>query len=203
MKSIGWLAGAALMFSAHCASAQGTERFYVGASAGASDMDNSVATGLITSGTVDGNGSGSKIYAGFRGDHNLALEFAWVDLGEARYGGTYYGAPVTGGKVKISGLNLSVVGLVPATPHFQLFAKAGLYAWQAQASDVTGGVPFSDSIDSVNLSLGLGANYYFAENIGARIEWEHFDLDLRNAWGPSAADLGSAGLLSAGIVVRF
>ena len=74
----------------------------------------------------------------------------------------------------------------------ELFAKAGLFAWEAKASDTTGGVPFSDKINGTGLSLGLGANYFFTKSVGARVEWEHFELDP-----------GSAGLLSAGIIVKF
>jgi OOP family OmpA-OmpF porin len=84
------------------------------------------------------------------------------------------------------------VALYPVNPGFELFAKAGLFAWNAKASDVTGGVPFSSKEDGANLSLGIGANYYFTKNVGARIEWEHFDLDE-----------DKASMLSAGIVVKF
>jgi len=192
MKTIGWLAGAALMIAAQCASAQSMERWYVGASAGKSDLDSSVTEGLITSGTVDGKDSGSKLYGGYRFGRNFAVELAWVDLGGAGYSGDFFGTPVTGGRVKVSGFNSSIVGLLPATSQLELFAKAGVYAWEAKANDTTGGVPFSGKINGTNASFGLGANYYFSKNVGARLEWEHFELDP-----------GSAGLFSAGLVVRF
>lgn len=51
---------------------------------------------------------------------------------------------------------------------------------------------FSGTEDGANLSLGIGANYYFTKNVGARIEWEHFELDP-----------GKASMLSAGIIVKF
>lgn len=192
MKSIGWLAGLALALSAQAASAQDMQRWYVGASAGKSDIDSGVTDGLITSGTVDGKDSGTKVYGGYRFGRNLAVELAWVDLGGAAYSGDFFGTPVTGGKVKVSGLNSSIVGIFPATSQLELFAKAGVYAWEAKANDTTGGAPFSDKIDGTNASFGIGANYYFSKNVGARLEWEHFELDP-----------GSAGLFSAGLIVRF
>jgi len=192
MNSIAWLTGAALMMAGHFAVAQGQERFYVGASAGNSDMDQSVTEGLITSGTVDGKDSGTKIFGGYRFGRNLAVELAYVDLGKAGYSGDFLGTPVTGGTVKVSGFNTSLVGLYPATDRLELFAKAGLFVWEAKASDTTGGAPFSDKANGTNLSLGLGANYFFTKNVGARLEWEHFELDP-----------GKASLLSAGIIVRF
>jgi OOP family OmpA-OmpF porin len=191
-KTIAWLCGAALMSSSAVVLAQSQERFYIGASAGKSDMDQSVTEGLITSGTVDGKDSGMKLYGGYRFGRNLAVELAYVDLGKAGYSGDFFGTPVTGGTVKVSGFNTSLVALHPATDKLELFAKAGLYAWEAKANDITGGLPFSGKEDGANLSLGVGMNYYFTKNVGARLEWEHFELDP-----------GKASLLSAGIVVKF
>jgi len=192
MKSIAWLTGMTLMLAGQSAFAQNQERFYFGASAGTSDIDDKMTAGLITSGPVDGSDSGMKIFGGYRFGRALALELAYVDLGKLSYSGDFSGLPVTGGKVKVSGVNTSLVATHQATPKLGLFAKAGLYAWNAKASDVTGGVPFSAKDDGVDLSLGVGADYFFTKNVGARVEWEHFELDP-----------GKASLLSAGIVVKF
>ena len=192
MKSIAWLTGAALMLAGQYALAQNQERFYLGASAGASDIDDKMTTGLITSGPVDGSDSGTKLFGGYRFGRNLALELAYVDLGKLSYSGDFSGTPVTGGKVKVSGLNTSLVATHQATPKLGLFAKAGLYAWDAKATDVTGGAPFSAKDDGADLSFGVGADYFFTKNVGARVEWEHFELDP-----------GRASLLSAGLIVKF
>jgi OOP family OmpA-OmpF porin len=172
--------------------AHAQEKFYAGGSFGRSDIDESIAEGLISSGTVDGKDSGFKVFGGYRFGPNLAVEIAYVDLGKASYSGDFFGSPVTGGAVKLSGLNASAVGLYPVNPRFELFAKAGLFTWDAKASDTTGGVPFSSKENGTDLSLGIGANYYFTNNVGARLEWEHF-----------AVDPGAASMLSAGIVVKF
>ena len=192
MKSTAWMTGAALMLAGPLALAQGQERFYFGASAGASDIDDGMTAGLITSGTVDGSDSGTKLFGGYRFGPKLALELAYVDLGKLSYSGDFSGTPVTGGTIKVSGFNTSVVAMHQATPKLGLFAKAGLYAWEAKARDVTGGVPFAAKDDGANLSLGVGADYFFTKNVGARLEWEHFDLDPEKA-----------SLVSAGIVVKF
>jgi OOP family OmpA-OmpF porin len=193
MNALKTITGMVLVSSSLAAAqAVAEENFYAGASIGSSNIDEGIAAGLITSGPVDGKSNGFKVFGGFRFNPNLAAELALVDLGKASYSGTFFGTPVTGGTVKVSGLNVSAVGLYPVNPGFELFAKAGLFAWDAKASDTTGGVPFSATTDGVNLSLGIGANYYFTKNVGARIEWEHFDLDP-----------DKASMLSAGIVVKF
>jgi len=192
MKTFGWLIGAAMLLVGHAGQLQAQERFYLGASAGASDIDDKITAGLITSGPVDGSDSGMKLFGGYRFGRSLALELAYVDLGKLTYSGDFSGSPVTGGTVKVSGLNTSLVATHQATPKLGLFAKAGLYAWNAKASDLTGGVPFSSKDDGADLSFGVGADYFFTKNVGARVEWEHFELDP-----------GKASLLSAGIVVKF
>lgn len=189
MKAIRGLAGVALLAAATAAQAQG---FYLGVGAGTSDIDESIAAGLITSGPVDGSDSGTKIFGGFRFRGPLALEFAWTDLGKASYSGDFFGLPVTNGKVEVSGFNTSLVGLHRATEALEMFAKVGLYAWEAKASDITGGTPFSAKTDGADLSFGVGANYYFTKQFGARVEWEHFSLDSDDA-----------SLLSASLLVRF
>lgn len=190
MKTMHWILGAALALGAQAGFAQ--ERFYLGVGAGSSDIDEGVAEGLITSGPVDGGDSGTKIYGGYRFGRNLGLELAWTDLGKASYSGEFFGTPVTNGKVKVSGFNTSLVALFPVTEPLELFAKAGIYAWEAKATDVTGGAPFSGKTDGADLSLGLGANYFFTKTVGARLEWEHF-----------AIDSDDASLLSASVIVRF
>lgn len=192
MNAIGWVTGIALAMASYAGTLQAQERFYFGASAGSSDIGSGITEGLFTAGTVDGKDSGTKLYGGYRFGSNLAVELAWVDLGKASYSGDFLGAPVTGGTVKVSGFNSSLVGLYPATEKLGLFAKVGLYAWNAKASDITGGVPFSAKDDGADLSLGIGADYFFTKNVGARLEWEHFALDP-----------GKASLLSGGIIVRF
>jgi OmpA-OmpF porin, OOP family len=189
MKAIRGLTAAALLAAATAVQAQGA---YFGVGAGTSDIDDGIAAGLITSGPVDGSDSGTKIFGGVRFRGPFALELAWTDLGKASYSGDFFGTPVTNGKVEVSGLNTSLVGLHRATDALEIFAKVGLYAWEAKASDTTGGAPFSGKNDGADLSLGFGANYYFTRQFGARLEWEHFSLDSDDA-----------SLLSASLLVRF
>jgi OOP family OmpA-OmpF porin len=176
------------LVAASQASAQG---FYIGGSVGQSDFDDSNTTGLITSGAVDGKDTGYKIFGGYQFNQYIGVELAYVDLGQASYSGFSGAAPVTGGTVKTSGLNISAVGTLPLSSGFALFGKAGLYVWEAKANDVTGGVPFSEKQDGTDLSLGIGASYDFTKNFAIRAEWERFKA------------VGDIDLLSIGVVYKF
>lgn len=182
------------------ASAQGS--FYIGGSLGESDIDDEIAIPhFITSGTVDGNSSGFKIFGGYQFSPYFGLDLAFVDLGKASYSGSYFGTPVTGGTASLWGLNVSAVGTVPLNEAFAVFGKIGLFAWEAKARDTTGGFPFSATENGGDFSWGLGFSYGFTRNISARVEWERFGLGGGGyQWN---VDLGHADLLSLGVVYSF
>ncbi|HZM35996.1 MAG TPA: outer membrane beta-barrel protein [Burkholderiales bacterium] len=150
---------------------------YVGGSVGQTDFDSEITSGLITSGSVDTKDTAFKLFGGYMFNQNFGLEAAYVDLGEASYSGTFGGSPVTGGKVEASGFNISGLGSFPVTPTFSVFGKLGLFIWEAEASDTTGGVPFSQKNDGTDLSFGIGVSYDFTRNLSARAEWERLTLD--------------------------
>jgi len=167
-------------------------QFFVGGSFGWSDIDKHVTDGLITSGSVDGQASGFKVFGGFQANPNFGLELAYVDLGKPTYSGTFLAAPVTGGRIKLTGVNVAAVGTYPVTPSFGMFGKLGLFAWEAEARDRIGGVPFIARDSGTDLAIGLGVSYYFTKNLGARAEGELFRVrEVR------------AALLTLGVVYRF
>ena len=181
--------------------------FYLGGSVGQSKIDSDIAfPGLISSGTVDGKDTGYKVFGGYQFNQYFGLDLAWVDLGKASYSGSFFGAPVTGGTVKLSGLNFSVVGTVPLNPDFALFGKLGVFAWNAKASDTTFGVPFSATDNGADLSVGLGASYNFTKNVSVRLEWERFKAgggDDATTGFPNVTSSANIDLLSVGLVYKF
>jgi OOP family OmpA-OmpF porin len=194
MKAGKLFAAALLGLGAAMASSQASAQgFYMGASFGSTDADRGNAVpALITSGSVDGSDSGIKLFGGFAFNKNIAVEMAFVDLGELAYSGICCGGtPVTNGTVETSGFNFAAVGTIPLNPSFSLFGKLGMFFWEAEASDLTGGFPFVQTIDDVDISYGFGASYQFNRNFGVQVEWEQYE----------AAD--SISLLSVGVVYRF
>jgi OOP family OmpA-OmpF porin len=154
---------------------------YVGGSLGQTSFDKDIVRGLITSGRVDTSDTGFKIFGGYEFNRNVALELAYVDLGKARYSGFAGSDPVVGGKVEVTGVNLSAIGSWPLAPTVDLFGKIGFLSWEDKASDVTGGQPFSDKIDGTDLTFGFGASFHITRNISARVEWERFRVDETDA----------------------
>ena len=192
MKVGKFMAASALALSGALAAAQASAQAFIGGSIGQSDMDEEIAAGLITSGTVDAKDTGYKIFGGYMFNRHFGIEGAYVNLGEVSYSGDFFGSPVTGGKVEVSGFNVSALGALPINEQFSVFGKIGLFLWDAEASDITGGAPFSAKEDGTDVSFGIGVNYHFTRNLGVRAEWEMFTTDEADAT-----------LLSVGVVWRF
>ncbi len=178
------LLGSSGLITASQASAQVQQSqagFYVGGSVGQSSFDKEIVRELLTSGRVDTSDTGFKVFGGYQFNMNFGLELAYVDLGKASYSGFAGSAPVTGGKVEVTGVNLSAIGAWPVAPNFDVFGKIGFLSWEDKASDVTGGVPFSDKIDGTDLSFGFGAAWHLTRNVRLRVEWERFRVDDTDA----------------------
>jgi OOP family OmpA-OmpF porin len=169
-------------------SAQASAQGFFGGSLGRSDIDASIASGLITSGTIDGKDSAFKLFGGYFFGPHFGAEAAYVDLGAAGYSGSFFGTPVSGGSVDIWGYNIAALARFPLGERFALFGKLGLFLWESEASDVTGGAPFSSTTKGWDGSFGLGASLRFTRSLSARLEWEQFSV------GPSDAALLSLGL---------
>jgi OOP family OmpA-OmpF porin len=181
-----------LVLSGLLAATQASAQAFVGGSIGQSDIDSDITGGLITSGSVDGKDTAFKVFGGYMFNRHFGVEGAYVDLGEVSYSGDFFGLPVTGGKVEVSGFNVAALGSYPITEQFSVFGKIGLFIWEAEASDTTGGVPFSAKEDGRDISFGVGVGYNFTRNLGVRLEWERFKLDEADA-----------DLISVGVAWRF
>lgn len=183
----------ALALSGLLAATQASAQAFAGASIGQSDVDEDITAGLITSeARVDSKDTAFKVFGGYMFNRHFGVEGAYVDLGEVSYSGSFFGSPVTGGKVEATGFNVAALGSYPVTEEFSVFGKIGLFIWEAEASDTTAGVPFSAKTDGTDISFGLGVNYQFTRNLGVRAEWERFKLDEADA-----------DLISVGMVWRF
>jgi opacity protein-like surface antigen len=142
--------------------------FYVGLGAGQAlvgDLNFDGAEGGSRS--FDGDDIGFKAFAGFNFAIlelvTLGVEGGYVDFGKADDGGV---------EVDSNGFDAFGVAGVQLGP-IQLFGKAGVVAWDADASDGDGSV----SDDGTDPAYGIGAGLQFG-SIGVRAEYEYFDIDV-------------------------
>jgi len=155
----------------------------------------------ITSITEDRTDTGYKLYGGYRFSRHFAVEGGYFDLGKFDFAATTLPAGTLSGNVKVHGLNLDLVGILPMTDRFSAFGRIG--ATYARTRDSFSGsgaaAAFSTSRSSsdANFKVGAGIQYDFNYNLGMRLEAERYRLN------DAVGGKGNVDLLSIGLVYRF
>lgn len=165
------------------------QSWYAGVGAGESSMKDAGEALLGTS--FDDSDTGWKVYGGYLFnptvtlEPNIGVELGYIDFGE--FTGSGGGAS---DNWEATGISLSLVGLLPLEHQFSLLAKIGATRWDVDDQFTVGGIPFAASETGTDFSFGVGAQYDFTQQVGARLEWERFtDVGDENITGQSDLDL--------------
>ncbi len=210
VKAAGALCLATLaVFSSPWALAQDSG-WYAGANLGSAST--SIDGAKINSGLVgnwfnssttvkDEHSTGYKVFGGYRLDKNFALEGGYFDLGSFGYTATTVPAGTLNGTIKITGLNLDLVGTMPLNEKFSAFGRVGLnYAHTRDSFSSTGAVLVGNpnpSKSDANYKLGLGLQYALTESLAVRAELERYRVN------DALGSRGNIDLVSAGLIYRF
>ena len=161
---------------------------YVGAGVSNNQVDDITHTGVPFSRI---NKTSWKAFAGVRPIPYLGAEVNYMDLGNRtdRFlngtsgvgSGTYSRSDARAWAAYAVGF----VPLPPAVPFLDLYGKAGLARWRLSGASDAGSLPptssgFYDFTDrGTSFAWGVGAQAHVG-NIGARLEWEHFNIANTN-----------------------
>jgi OOP family OmpA-OmpF porin len=154
-----------------------------------------------TSMTDDKHDTAYKLFGGYKFNGNFALEGGYFNLGRFGFTSTTTPAGTLTGKIKLQGLNLDAVGIVPLSEKFSAFGRLGLQF--AQAKDTfaaTGAVTTTNpnpSKTAANFKAGVGVQYDFTESLGMRGEWERYRIN------DAVGNRGDVNVLSVGLVYLF
>ena len=187
--------------------------WYVGGNVGQSRAkidDERITSSLLGAGftstsiTDDDRDLGYKIYGGYQFNKNFALEGGYFDLGEFGFTATTAvpSAGTLNGNIKLRGLNLDAVGILPITEKFSAFGRVGVnYAQARDNFTSTGLVPVltnpNPSKKDTNYKVGLGLQYAVTESLAVRAEAERYRID------DAVGNKGDIDLFSVGLVYRF
>ncbi len=159
-------------------------------------------SGFTTTSMVDDKrGLGYKIFGGYKFNPNFALEGGYFDLGKFGFTATTMPVGTLNGSIKIRGINLDAVGILPITEKFSAFGRLG--AQYAQAKDSFNGtgavVPINPSPkkSAINYKAGLGLQYDLTDSLGLRGEAERFRIN------DGVGNKGDINMLSVGLVFQF
>ena len=184
--------------------------WYGGANVGQSRAtidDARITSGLLGAGfgtpsIIDDNrDTGYKLFGGYQINKNFALEGGYFDLGKFGFTATTVPAGTLSGNIRLRGLNLDAVGILPITEKFSAFGRIGVNYAQARDSFTGTGLvnvltPNPRKRDT-NYKFGLGVQYAFTESLGMRVEAERYRIN------DAVGNKGDIDLLSVGLVYRF
>ena len=145
--------------------------------------------------------NGYKAFVGWQFSPNWALEGGYVDLGSYGYRLGTTPAGTLSGDIDLRGIYVDLVGRMPITDRFSLFARIGaIYAEADTRFAGTGAVNVLDpnpTAEELNYKLGVGMEYAFTPALSMRIEAERYRID------DAIGNTGDIDMLSAGLVWRF
>jgi OOP family OmpA-OmpF porin len=184
--------------------------WYAGANAGQSRAtidDPRIRSNLLGGGfssssiTDDDRGTAYKIYGGYQLNRNFALEGGYFNLGKFGYTANTVPAGTLNGTIKLQGLNLDLVGILPITDKFSAFGRVGVNHAQARDSFTgTGAVRVTNPNPSrrdTNLKFGAGLQYAFTDSLAVRAEVERYRIN------DAVGNKGDIDHVSLGLVYRF
>jgi OOP family OmpA-OmpF porin len=184
--------------------------WYIGGNIGQSRAkidDASISSALTGAGFTssindDDKGDAYKLFGGYQFNKNFAVEGGYFNLGDFGYTATTVPAGSLNGKIKLQGLNIDGVGMLPLSQKFSVFGRLGLqYAEAKDDFSSTGAVPAptnsSTNKNGFNYKAGLGVQYDFTQSLGMRLEAERFRIN------DAAGNDGDILMYSIGLVYRF
>lgn len=144
---------------------------------------------------------GYKLYGGYQFNKNFALEGGYFDLGKFGFTATTVPAGTLNGNIRLRGLNLDAVGILPITEKFSALGRVGVnYAEARDTFSGTGAVNVTNPSPSkrdTNYKYGLGVQYAFTESLAMRVEAERYRID------DAVGNKGDVDLISVGLLYRF
>jgi OOP family OmpA-OmpF porin len=131
--------------------------------------------------TTDERGTGYKLFVGKQLNQYFAIEGGYFDLGKFGFNSTTSGNGVLNGTVGFRGANLDLVGQLPLSQRFSVYARAGMNYAKA-SPHFTGNRLFAvtnpnPSERKLNAKVGLGLEYKFSEALAVRAEVERYRVN--------------------------
>jgi len=190
-------------------------QWYAGASVGKSDItfDNAAQSdqfldlGFPNPGTVSSTrDTGYRVFGGYQLHKYIAVEAGYVDLGKFDFRTDVSPPPGSlSGSTRISGFELSALGLLPIGDKVTAFARVGALAGETKTAYTgTGSIQVliggeTQKRSSTQLVYGAGLSYAINNRLAVRGEWSKY-TKLGNVLTGGQTD---ANLYSLGLVYRF
>ncbi len=163
---------------------------------------NLLAGGLRTSSFSDDDRDfGYKVFGGYKFNRFFAVEGGYFDLGKFSFTANTVPLGTLSGNIKLRGVNLDLVGILPITERFSAFGRAGVnYAEARDSFSSTGAVRVLNANPKerdTNYKFGGGLQFDFTRRLGMRLEAERYRIN------DAVGNKGDVDLISLGLIYRF
>lgn len=145
--------------------------------------------------------TGYKVFGGYQLNQNFAVEGGYFDLGKFGYTASTTPTGTLSGNMRVTGLNLDLVGSLPLAERFSAFGRVGVnYARTRDNFSSTGAVGVinaNPSANGTNYKLGVGLQYALSDAWSVRGELERYRVK------DGVGNRGHIDMASVGLVYRF
>lgn len=145
--------------------------FYIGAGVGRSEQKD-FCTDLGPNIACDGKDFSWNVFAGYQLNRHFAVEIGYLDFGKVTGTAIFAGVPGVIAN-ETTAVELVAIAGLPLTDRFTVYAKGGLFHFDSDGFG-TGAIAGSANDKSVEITLGVGAEYGFTRNVGARLEYQRY-----------------------------
>lgn len=181
-----------------------SEGWYMGGNVGIStaNIDKDKITQNLTnySYSDDEQDLGYKLFGGYQFNKNFAIEGGYFNLGKFDYSLSTPNGTLNG-DIKVMGLNLDAVAILPITEDFSAFARIGAnYAQSKDSFNTTGTISISDNSpkeNDLNYKFGAGLQYSLTEALALRLEAERYRIN------DAVGNDGDIDFFSIGLIYKF
>ena len=149
-------------------------------------------------GSQDTSGTGFKIFGGYKFNENFAAELQYHDL--KKY--SYTESETRYGTLRVKGIAISAVGILPLTREFSVFGKAGIASQMLDGYATDGWSSGWLKTTKAAPLLGIGTEYAINRNLSIRAEYEYFGVPTFLKDGDQKLKFRSD-LFSVGLNYRF
>ena len=147
---------------------------------------------------------GYKLLGGYKFNKHFAVEGGYFNLGEFGFTASYAPASSFTGSMKLQGVNLDALGILPLTEKFSAFGRLGVIYAEAKdtftgtgaGAGVAASAPNPKKSDT-NYKYGVGLQYDFTRALSMRGEWERYRVN------DAVGNTGDIDMVSVGLVYMF
>ena len=170
------------------------------------DFSGGCPSGTTCTDTKQESDAGFKGFVGYQINRTWAFEASVTTVGKFHYKRDN-GTVTQDATYKVKGLGLSLVPTIPFTRNFSLYGRLGAFSSQTRLTIYNDGVAATGGVQSNRFGplTGFGAQYFFDEESGIRVEFENFGKvgTACSASSPNCTGRANAKMISASLVFPF